>query len=307
MRTQAWHYPGRFECLLCHNANAGYTLGFRTTQLNCTGAGMTNQIGQLMDSGYLSAAPASVNLLARLAPAEDVRWSREWRVRSYLNANCVQCHRPGGPTWAAWDARWQVPLDDTGLLYGSADVRPGGQADYYIVSPGNAQNSSLCQRLIADPPLHMPPLATSETNQAAVDLLSAWITNDLPSYRSYSSWATNYFSDLTVPAASPTADPDGDGLSNEAEYLLRQSPLDPAPGWKPQMILSPAGEVRIRFLRLANRCFTIEELTDWKLSIWQPVDIPENAPFYGATDEWAEVPLPLTRPVGLFRISVSAP
>jgi hypothetical protein len=34
MRTQVWHYPGRQECLTCHNASAHYVLGVNARQLN---------------------------------------------------------------------------------------------------------------------------------------------------------------------------------------------------------------------------------------------------------------------------------
>lgn len=308
VKTQMWHYPGRFECQLCHNANAGYALGFGSAQLNCTLAGgATNQVQRLLATGCVSGMPTTANLLPRLAAATDETCSREWRVRSYLASNCEQCHQPGGPTWAGWDARLQVPLEDTGLIYGISDLRPGGEPNYYIVLPGYVDNSSLLQRLLADPPLHMPPLATAEVNQTGVNLLASWITNDLPSYVSYASWIANYFPDPTVPEADPAADPDGDGLSNEAEYLLNQSPVDATPVWQPQMVVGAGGGVRIRYLRLANRCFTVEQLTNWSPSRWQPVDVPENAPFFGATDEWVEVPLPMTGQLGLYRISVVAP
>ncbi|MGC3968985.1 MAG: PQQ-dependent sugar dehydrogenase [Pirellulales bacterium] len=35
-RTQAWHYPSRAECMVCHSRAANYVLGVSTAQLNCT-------------------------------------------------------------------------------------------------------------------------------------------------------------------------------------------------------------------------------------------------------------------------------
>lgn len=318
VKTQLWRFPGRFECLLCHNTTAGYPLGFRTDQLNHITrgpTGSTNQLQQLIAAGFVAGAPGGINLLPRLAPVDDEHWTRDWRVRSYLSANCVQCHEPTGPTWASWDARWQTPLANSGLIFGvaavqideSGNVDHNGLGETALVRPGDAHKSSLFQRLIRQPePLHMPPLGTSELNHDAIHLVGAWITNDLSAPVTYASWVTNYFDSETNTVAAPTADPDGDGLSNEAEFLLGQSPLDPVVGWRPQMRAGPDGTVWLGYLRLANRCFAVEELTGTPIPQWQPVDIPENAPFYGAADEWTEMPLPTGKAAGFFRVTVTA-
>jgi glucose/arabinose dehydrogenase len=310
IKTQIWRYPGNFECLLCHNPTAGYALGFRSDQLSHISggaAGTTNQLQQLIAAGCVAGAPAAVNLVPRLAPIGDERWSRDWRVRSYLSANCTQCHQPGGPTWANWDARWQTPLEGAGMIWSLAALQLDSWGDTFVLHPGNAPKSSIYDRLNnVEQSLHMPPLATSEFNQAAISLIGSWITNDVPARVTYDSWATNYFADTTSPAAAPTADPDGDGLSNEAEYLLGESPLNPIGAWRPQMLAGPSGAPRIRFLRKANRCFTVEMLTDLAKASWQPVDMPENAPFYAAADEWVELPLPAGNAAGFFRVTITA-
>ena len=193
------------------------------------------------------------------------------------------------------------------MIWIPAAVPLDADGDSFVVHPGNAPKSSVYDRLNNETPsLHMPPLATSEFNQAAISLIGDWITNDVPARVTYAAWATNYFADTTSAAAAMTADPDGDGLSNEAEYLLGESPLNPVVGWRPQMLAGPQAKPRIRFLRKANRCFTVETLTDLTHATWQPVDIPENAPFYAAADEWVELPLPAGNATGFFRVTVTA-
>ncbi|HUE69855.1 MAG TPA: hypothetical protein VMP01_03115, partial [Pirellulaceae bacterium] len=43
VRQQVWHYPGRFDCLMCHNDSAGYVLGFVPKQLVGEGSGVRGE------------------------------------------------------------------------------------------------------------------------------------------------------------------------------------------------------------------------------------------------------------------------
>lgn len=149
LRTQVWHYPSRVECLRCHTAAGGLALGFNTPQLNRDhdyGDPVTNQILALSLAGYLNTNVTSVHALRSLAPATDNSVSLEYRVRSYLAANCVQCHQPGGSAMALWDARITTTTPNAGIINGPL-LADGGDPNNHVVTPGSLSNSMLLARI----------------------------------------------------------------------------------------------------------------------------------------------------------------
>jgi mono/diheme cytochrome c family protein len=115
MHTQTWYYPSRQNCLECHNARAGGVLGVKTRQLNHDfpyPSGVRNELQMWNDLGLFSPSfkDDAVGSFTRLAAATDTSRSLEDRARSYFDANCSQCHRPGG-TVANFDARYDTPLE----------------------------------------------------------------------------------------------------------------------------------------------------------------------------------------------------
>jgi uncharacterized repeat protein (TIGR03806 family) len=184
LRTQVWHYPSRSECLACHTAAGGYGLGFRTEQLNRSftyGSLTTNEISALSAAGYLS-PPASNNpvTLLALAPATNTAFSLEYRARSFLAANCSQCHQPGGTAQEAhWDARITTPTANAGLVKG-IPVDNFGSASNFIIAPQSPANSILFARISTRdlgslPSLQMPPLDSTLVDTQDVQLVSDWI------------------------------------------------------------------------------------------------------------------------------------
>ena len=130
VHEQDWYYPSRQDCLTCHNANAGGVLGMKTRQMNHAytyPSGVTdnemrtwNHLGLLdpvIDEGSLVNLPS-------LAARTDTSRSLQDRARSYLDANCSQCHRPGG-TVANFDARYDTPLEQQGIIDGAVLIDQG--------------------------------------------------------------------------------------------------------------------------------------------------------------------------------------
>jgi uncharacterized repeat protein (TIGR03806 family) len=183
IRTQVWHYPARSECLTCHTPAGGFALGFNSTQLNrdwnYTGI-ITNQILALSQMGYFAAPVTNVAGMLAYAGATDEAASVEHRVRSYLGANCVQCHQPGGTGRGYWDARLITPLSEAGIVNGAL-IDDNGDTNNRVIKPGSLERSMMFGRVAELGSRHMPPLATSELNQEAIALLARWITNNLAS------------------------------------------------------------------------------------------------------------------------------
>lgn len=182
-RQQTWHFPSRSECLSCHTPVAGHALGFNTAQLNRKfdyAGGTDNQIHALAQVGYFS-NPANPGRVALVDPGNN-HARLDARVRSYLAANCSQCHQPGGPGRGLWDARVTTPTARAGLVNGGLNDMLGDPANR-VVAPRSVEHSVLLQRVAStDPARRMPPIASTVVDEEAVALLTQWI-NTLPARR----------------------------------------------------------------------------------------------------------------------------
>jgi uncharacterized repeat protein (TIGR03806 family) len=291
LRTQVWHYPSRSECLACHTSHGGFALGFNTPQLNrdLDYAGtVTNQVEALRLAGYFSNAVSNRHVLPDLAHATNNAVSLEYRVRSYLAANCVQCHQPGGIVSAMWDASLSTPGPLTGIINGSLH-NDFGNTNNRVVVPGSLANSILFQRVANPGPTHMPPLATSVIHNEAVELLAAWITNDLPNHVSFATWQSNYFGSANAPNAGPDDDADGDGAKNYLEYLTQTNPTNSLNAWRISAELSNTTP-QIVFPQVANRAFEVQSTPSLGgNNSWSPLNVPGNQPFFSSSNRTATV------------------
>jgi hypothetical protein len=99
--------------------------------------------------------------------------SLEDRARSYLDANCAQCHRPGG-TVAYFDARYDTPLARQGLIGGHVliDERIDNSR---VIAPNDIWRSILYMRTDTTEAFRMPPLARNTIDVDGMKLLRQWI------------------------------------------------------------------------------------------------------------------------------------
>jgi hypothetical protein len=163
VRTQVWRYPSRSQCLQCHSSVAGFGLGFGTAQLNRNynySGHVTNQIYALSDAGYFQTKVSDISSLVPLAHATNTFYSVEHRARSYLHANCVQCHQPGGAGLGNWDARITTPLSSAGIIDGAL-VNNLGNPQNRVIKPGSLTNSMIHLRTSTLGASRMPPLGST--------------------------------------------------------------------------------------------------------------------------------------------------
>lgn len=97
------------------------------------------------------------------------------RARSYLHANCSQCHVQAGGGNAMMELEWTASLEKTRLI----DVKPLHHtfdlADPRLVAPGAPERSVLLHRIALRGRGQMPQLATAIVDEQAVAMLKAWI------------------------------------------------------------------------------------------------------------------------------------
>jgi uncharacterized repeat protein (TIGR03806 family) len=182
-RTQRWFYPGRQDCLTCHTPASGGVLGVKTRQLNgdfTYSDGVTDNQLRAWNHIHLfdtNVDEADIPRFTRLVAVTDQSAPLELRARSYLDANCSQCHRPGGAE-AFFDTRFDTPLEKQALLNGPV-ANPLGISGAKIIVPGDVSKSVLFHRVSIVGNFQMPPLARNVTDTNAIPVLAAWI-NSLP-------------------------------------------------------------------------------------------------------------------------------
>ena len=311
IHTQRWRYPSRQECLACHGSSAGFALGFNTAQLNrdttYAPGDTTNQLARLAAVGYFDSALPSPHVLPAHPALTDSAVSLEHRARVYLQVNCAQCHFPGGPVPAAFDARLIRPLADAGLINGTL-VNDLGDPSNRVVRPGHATNSAVYLRANTRGGIRMPPVGSTVVDTQGMAVVAAWINSHLTNYQSFAEWQVQHFGSTTAELAQAGADADEDGTDNETEYLLGKNPTNAASAWAVGGLALSGSAPGIVFERVADRSFEVQSSTNLlDPAAWRALDTPANRPTYGASSEVVVVEDPSTNEASYYRVRVQGP
>jgi uncharacterized repeat protein (TIGR03806 family) len=177
--VQSWYYPSRKDCLVCHNGQTQGALGPKTRQMNRDlryPDGVTeNQLRRWNRLGLFDTALAERDIasLPTLARPDDATRSLEDRARSWLDANCAHCHRPGG-TVANFDARYETPLAQQHLVDGPVLIDENVDRAR-VISPHDPWRSVALMRVDTNGDIRMPPLARNIIDRQGAALLRNWI------------------------------------------------------------------------------------------------------------------------------------
>lgn len=316
LRDQVWNYPAQSQCVRCHSATANRALAFNTPQLNRDfnyGGIIDNQIRSLHFANYFApppqVQPTNIHLLIALAPLADEAYSLEYRSRSYLMANCAQCHILGAPTNGTWDARIYGAISLANIINGPLNNNRGDAANRVVV-PNDAAHSMLLTFLSTLGGGHTQSFRTTLVDTQAIAVVTRWIQNELPGYRTFAQWQMLHFGSTTLPEAAATADPDNDGARNMLEYLTGTNPDSTTPdGWGISAKRSAAEGVDIVFERIANRLFEVQWAPNLNSnSVWRALNVPENRPFAAISNSTWRVPDGTTNgPARFYRARVYEP
>jgi len=183
-RSQTWHLPSRPECMVCHSRAGGFVLGPHTNQMDrpIDYHGVTvNQLEHLAAWGVLTGyRRQAVQPQRRLVDPTDVTAPLEARARSYLHANCAQCHVEAGGGNSAFSINIATPPQRIGLIDAMPQHDRFGIENARLITPGSPETSVLYYRLTTLGRGRMPPLGSSVVDRQAADLIAQWIRDLAP-------------------------------------------------------------------------------------------------------------------------------
>jgi mono/diheme cytochrome c family protein len=134
---------------------------------------LTDGLGK--ESQYTTLLTKQPGEYRRLADPRDPKADLDRRARSYLQANCAQCHVEAGGGNGLMNLELDAPREKTHLFGAKPQHQTFGIAEPLLIAPGDPDRSVLLQRVSRRGPNQMPPLASSVVDEEAVRMLRNWI------------------------------------------------------------------------------------------------------------------------------------
>ena len=179
-RSATRHINAEHECRMCHNAGAGFVLGFEPNQLNRSailppGIYAPDQLDFLFEKKVIASRPKiPKDNPGRLVDPHDMKQSLDDRARSYLHGNCSSCHHPGGNAIVSFFLRRDLPFDQLKTNKGTG-IGTFGIKNAKIIVPGDPYRSILLYRMSKLGYGRMPYIGSQSVDSPAVSLITSWI------------------------------------------------------------------------------------------------------------------------------------
>ena len=146
-REIPWRFHSRAECLRCHNAWSGETVGFNWLQLNATAPDgefrRLEKLGLMHSTNAPTSQASLVNPYDATKPLED-------RARSWLHANCAACHRNGAGGAVPAHLNVDKKLSELRVLDAKPTRGDFGLSDARVIASGRPYSSALLWRITTE-------------------------------------------------------------------------------------------------------------------------------------------------------------
>jgi len=171
-REIPWRFHSRAECLRCHNAWSGETVGFNWLQLNATAP--DGELRRLETLGLIVATNAPKSQAALVNPHDTTKPLAD-RARSWLHVNCAACHRYGAGGAVPAHLNVDKKLTDLRVLDAKPTRGDFGLLEAHVITSGKPLSSVLVWRVATEGAGHMPAIGSRTVDEAGVRLLLDWI------------------------------------------------------------------------------------------------------------------------------------
>lgn len=179
---QEYQFPARWMCTFCHTTAAGVALGLNAPQQSITNTyvvgGVTYNVNQLFAYDWANMFTTDINAPWSYQPLPNYANTAESlsrRARAYLESNCSQCHRPGGPTPVDMDFRFTTARTAMNAINVPPTQGDFGIAGAMRIAPGSKEQSMMWQRMMTLDVDRMPPVGSYRVHEEGAELIGAWI------------------------------------------------------------------------------------------------------------------------------------